>query len=411
VAPRRRHALIATIAVPSPAALPLDGVRVVDLTTVVAGPYATLLLADLGADVIKIEAPTGDVARGLGPHVHDDMAAVFLNFNRNKRSVVLDLRTDDGRRRLKQLTDTADVFVHNMRPDAAVRCGASADDLCDGHAELVYCAMHGFRSTSPYRDLAAYDDVIQAASGVAAQQEWLTDAPAYMPNAIGDKVSGLIGALAITAALRQLAATGRGSVIEVPMAEALTAFGVLEHLWGRTFVPPRGEARYPRVSARERRPYATSDGWLSVVVYTDENWRRFFAMIGRPELSDEARFATLASRTEHLDELFALVADNLAQATTQEWFDRFRAAGIPAVPYNRVDDLFTDEYLADVGFWETVDHPTEGRLLQFRMPMTFDGERPPMGAPAPRLGADTDAVLAELDAREDEPSAHGEHRS
>jgi crotonobetainyl-CoA:carnitine CoA-transferase CaiB-like acyl-CoA transferase len=383
------------------AARPLAGVRVVDLTTVVAGPYATQLLADLGADVIKIEAPAGDVARGLGPSVHPDMAAVFLNFNRNKRSVVLDLRSEAGRRQLRQITDTADVFVHNMRPDAAARCGAGPDDLCAGHPQLVYCAIHGFRSTSEFRDLAAYDDVIQAASGVAAQQEWLTDAPAYMPTAIADKVSGLIGALSITAALRRLEVTGRGSVIEVPMAEAITAFGVLEHLWGRTFVPPRGEARYPRISARERRPYATSDGWLSVVVYTDENWRRFFAMIGRPELAGEPRFASLASRTEHLDELLALLADTLAQATTQEWFDRFRAAGIPAVPYNRVDDLFDDEHLDAVGFWETAEHPSEGTLLQFRMPVTFDGEKPSLGAPAPRLGADTAAVLAEVDTETD----------
>jgi crotonobetainyl-CoA:carnitine CoA-transferase CaiB-like acyl-CoA transferase len=355
-----------------------------------------LLLADFGADVIKVEAPSGDLARGLGPRAHDGMAATFLNFNRGKRSVVLDLTTDTGRHTLKRLTDTADVFVHNMRPGAAQRCGADAATLCDGHPELVYCAMHGFRSTGPYSDLPAYDDIIQAASGVGGQQEWLAGEPTYMATAIGDKVSGMTGALAILAGLHKRVVTGVGSVIEVPMAESLAAFGVLEHLWGRTFVPPLGEARYPRMSSQDRHPYRTADGWLAVMVYTDENWRRFFEMIGKPELAEEERFATLNARTEHLDELLGLVADALRKDTTHAWFERLRAAQIPAVPYNRVDDLFDDDHLAAVGFWEKVEHPTEGTLLQFRSPVTFDGEKPPLGLPAPLLGADTDAVLGEL---------------
>jgi crotonobetainyl-CoA:carnitine CoA-transferase CaiB-like acyl-CoA transferase len=375
---------------------PLEGVRVVDLTTVVAGPYASLLLADLGADVVKIEAPGGDVARDLGPRVHDGMAAVFLNFNRGKRSVVLDLRTPDGRRTLKRLTDAADVFVHNMRPAAAARCGADPATLREGNERLVYCAMHGYRADGSYADLATYDDIIQAASGVGGQQEWLHGAPTYMATAVGDKVSGLSGALAITAALRRQAVHGTGAVIEVPMVETLTAFGVLEHLWGRTFVPPRGSARYPRMSSRDRRPYRTADGWLAVMVYTDENWRRFFALVGRPELAGEERFATLHARTAHLDELLPIVADALASGTTEEWFGRLRDAGIPAVPYNRVDDLFDDEHLDEVGFWEEFEHPTEGTLLQCRLPITFDGEKPPLGAAAPTLGADTVAVLDEL---------------
>jgi crotonobetainyl-CoA:carnitine CoA-transferase CaiB-like acyl-CoA transferase len=376
--------------------LPLDGVRVVDLTTVVAGPYATQLLADLGADVVKVESPGGDAARDLGPRVHDGMAAVFLNCNRAKRSVVLDLTDADSRALLKRLTDRADVFVHNLRPDAAVRCGADAETLRAGHPELVHCAIRGFGSAGRYRDLPAYDDIIQAASGMAGQQEWTAGAPAYVVSAVGDKVSGLTAALAIAAALHGRAQTGAGATIEVPMAESVAAFGMIEHLWGRTFVPPRGEARYPRMSTVLRRPFATADGYISVVVYSKQNWERFFEMIGRPDLADDPRFATLAGRTEHLDELYTLVGDHIAGATTAEWFDRLTAAGIPAVPYNRVDDLFEDPHLADVGFWQEVEHPTEGPLLQVSTPLTFDGERLPLGAPAPRLGADTDAVLDEL---------------
>jgi crotonobetainyl-CoA:carnitine CoA-transferase CaiB-like acyl-CoA transferase len=376
--------------------LPLEGVRIIDLTTVVSGPYATLLLADLGADVIKLEAPGGDIARHLGPRVNEDMGAVYLNCNRNKRSVVLDLATGGGRRTLKALTDRADVFVTNLRPDALAKCGADADTLCAGHAELVHCTVRGFGSDGPYADLPAYDDIAQAVSGLAAQQEWMSGAPQYVASAVGDKVSGLTAAFAIAAALRGRAVTGEGSVIEVPMAETLTAFGLVEHLWGRIFEPARGEARYPRMSSPLRRPFPTSDGWISVVVYSDQNWARFFDMIGMPQLVHEPRFASLATRTEHLDELYTLVGDQLRAGTTREWFERLRAAGIPAAPYNRVDDLFADPHLEAIGFFEKYEHPTEGPTLQYATPIRFDGARPPLGKPAPRLGADTADVIAEL---------------
>ena len=377
--------------------LPLEGVRVIDLTTVVSGPYATLLLADLGADVIKIESPTGDIARNLGPHVNRGMGAVFLSCNRNKRSVVLDLATDDGRRTLKALTDHADVFVTNMRPDALAKCGADADALRAGHPELVHCTVRGFGSDGPYADLPAYDDIAQAVSGLAAQQEWMAGEPQYVASAVGDKVSGLTAALAVAAALHGRAVTGEGAEIEVPMAETLTAFGLVEHLWGRIFEPPRGEARYPRMSSPFRRPFPTADGFISVVVYSDQNWERFFELVGLPHLAQEARFGSLSARTENLDELYTLVGNHMTNGTTAEWFDRLREAGIPAAPYNRVDDLFDDPHLAAIGFWEEYDHPTEGPTLQYVTPIRFDGERAPLGKPAPELGADTAEVLGELD--------------
>jgi crotonobetainyl-CoA:carnitine CoA-transferase CaiB-like acyl-CoA transferase len=375
---------------------PLAGVRVVDLTTVVAGPYATLLLADLGADVIKVESPSGDVARDLGPRANAGMAAVFLNCNRAKRSVVLDLTTAEGRDALLRLCDSADVFVHNLRDDSARRCGADAATLRARHPELIHCSIRGFGSGGPYRDLPAYDDIVQAAAGIAGAQEWMTGEPSYVVNAVGDKVSGLTAALAIAAALHRRVVDGDGAVIEVPMAETLTAFGLVEHLWGRTFVPPRGEARYPRMATPARRPFPTADGHLSVVVYSDRNWRDFFALIGEPELADEERYSTLEHRTAHLDELYGIVAEHLRRDTTAAWFARLTEAGIPAAPYNRVDDLFDDAHLDAVGFWEETEHPTEGTLLQCPTPVTFDGVRAPVGVPAPRLGADTDAVLAEL---------------
>jgi crotonobetainyl-CoA:carnitine CoA-transferase CaiB-like acyl-CoA transferase len=377
--------------------LPLDGVRVIDLTTVVSGPYATLLLADLGADVIKVESPSGDIARNLGPKANDGMAAVFLNCNRNKRSVVLDLSTDEGRRALKRLTDSADVFVTNLRPDALPKCGADAGTLRAGHHALVHCTVRGFGSDGPYANLPAYDDIAQAVSGLAAQQEWMAGEPQYVASAVGDKVAGLTAAFAVVAALHGRATTGEGATIEVPMAETLTAFGLVEHLWGRAFLPPRGDARYPRMSSPFRRPFPTADGWISVVVYSDENWKRFFEMIGMPHLTEEPRFGSLATRTDNLDELYTLVGDHLRGDTTATWFARLRDAGIPSIPYNRVDDLFDDPHLRAIGFWQEVEHPSEGPLLQYVTPIRFDGERPPLGRPAPALGADTDAVLDSLD--------------
>ncbi|HEU5309152.1 MAG TPA: CoA transferase [Acidimicrobiia bacterium] len=376
--------------------LPLDGVRVVDLTTVVSGPYGTLLLSDFGAEVLKVEAPGGDVSRDLGPRVHEGMAAVYLACNRGKRSVVLDLQTDHGRARLAELAAASDVVVHNMRRDAAARCGADPDTLLAANPRLVHCAIVGFGADGPYADLPAYDDTVQAVAGIAGAQSWMHGEPAYAAQAVADKVAGMAAAFAIAAALRKRELDGAGAVIEVPMAELMASFGLVEHLWGRVFVPPRGDARYPRVSTPARRPFPTADGHLAALVYTDRDWSRFFAMIDRPELADDPRYATLHSRTQHVDELYALVAEHLATDTTAEWFQRFRDAGIPAAPYNAVEDVFDDEHFRAVGLFEEVDHPSEGRLLQCVTPITIDGERVGNDGPAPALGADTDVVFDEI---------------
>jgi crotonobetainyl-CoA:carnitine CoA-transferase CaiB-like acyl-CoA transferase len=379
--------------------LPLDGVRVVDLTTVVSGPYGTLLLADFGADVVKVESPTGDVARDLGPRAHEGMGAVYLACNRGKRSVVLDLQSDEGRGRLAELVAASDVLVHNMRRDAAERCGADPDTLLAVNPNLVHCAIVGFGAAGPYADLPAYDDTVQAVAGIAGAQSWMHGEPAYAAQAVADKVAGMAAAFAIAAALRKREVDGSGAVIEIPMAELMASFGLVEHLWGRVFVPPRGEVRYPRVSTPSRRPFPTADGHLAALVYTDRDWRRFFAMIGRPELADDPRYATLHARTQHVDELYGLVAEHLATDTTAVWFARLREAEIPAAPYNSVEDLFDDEHFLAVGLFDEVEHPTEGRLLQCVTPITVDGERVGNDTPAPQLGADTDAVFDELSRR------------
>ena len=370
----------------------LDGVRVVDLTSTLSGPYGTLLLGDLGAQVVKVEPPAGDPVRDIGPRHSPDMGAIFLNLNRNKRSVVLDLTSDAGRAELRRLCDGADVAIHNMRPAAALRCRADAVSLRDGHPELIHCSIRGF-GHGPYGDLAAYDDVIQAASGMAAQQAWVGGFPQYSASGVADKVAGMFAALAIAAALYRRSVTGEGSAIEIPMFETVTAFAMVEHLYGHTFVPAKGEARYPRQGTPMRRPFRTADGYVAVVVYTNEHWARFFELIGRPELAGDERFSTLNSRTQHLDDVLQVVEDALAGGTSDEWVDRLGRAGIPARKYVTVEGLFDDPHLAAVNLFRRHTHPSEGELLQVPTPIVVDGATPGLGTPVSRLGQDTREVL------------------
>jgi formyl-CoA transferase len=377
----------------------LQGVRVVDLTSTLAGPYSTLLLGDLGADIVKIESPSGDTVRDLGPRHHQDMGAIFLSLNRNKRSVVLDLATDDGRASLKQLCDQADVVVHNLRPSAARRCGATAEVLRHGHSRLIHCAIRGF-GDGPYGELPAYDDVIQAASGMAALQARIAGQPQYVANAVADKVAGMTAALAVASALYHRQVTNEGCSIEIPMFETVTAFTMLEHLYGRTFIPPKGDACYPRQASPVRRPFRTADGWIAVLVYTNEHWARFFELIGRPELAHDHRFSTLNSRTEHISEVIEVVETALAAGTSDGWIDRLSAAGIPARRYVTVEELFDDPHLDAVGFFQTVDS-SEGQLVHIPTPIRVDGRTPGPGTVAPRLGADTAEALADRSASKD----------
>jgi formyl-CoA transferase len=318
------------------------------------------------------------------------MAALFLNINRNKRSVVLDLSTDAGRSDLVELCRSADVAVHNLRPGTARRCGADADTLRQGHPALIHCAIRGY-GDGPSGQLAAYDDVIQAGCGMAALQGELTGQPHYVANGVVDKVVGLTAALAISAALFRRQQTGQGCAIEVPMFETATAFTLAEHLFAQTFDPPVGPAVYPRQASPMRKLYRTTDGWLSVVVYTNDHWSRFLELIGRPDLVDDHRFVSLASRTVHLDEVLAVVEAALAQATSAHWLARLQAAGIPADRFQSMDEVMVDPRLVDTGFYASVAHPSEGALRAVPTPIVVDGRRAGPGRPAPALGQDNSA--------------------
>jgi crotonobetainyl-CoA:carnitine CoA-transferase CaiB-like acyl-CoA transferase len=379
----------------------LGDIRVVDVTSTFMGPYCTMLLGQWGADVIKVEPPGGDVVRYVGDVNGTGLGPVFLNTNRGKRSIVLDLKTPRDQRVLDRLVATADVFVHNLRGASAERLGVSGAGLRERHPRLIACEFQGFGTGGPYAGRPAYDDIIQAMSGMADLQRD-TGEPAYVRSSIVDKIVGVMGAAAILAALHERDRTGAGQLLQIPMLESIVGFTLLEQQGGRVFDPPRGPAGYARTSAPNRRPYATADGYISVMIYTDAQWRAFFELIGEPELAGDPRYASITQRTLHVNELYARVDREMRAATTAEWLERFAARGIAAGPVSSLDDLFTDPHLAATGFFEPVDHPVEGRLLLGRPPGPLTG-RDGRGV-APGLGQHTAEILRELG---DEEAAGG----
>jgi crotonobetainyl-CoA:carnitine CoA-transferase CaiB-like acyl-CoA transferase len=375
----------------------LDGVRVVDMTTVLFGPYCTMWLGDMGADVIKVETLEGDSTRTTGPARHPGMAAVFLGTNRNKRSIALDAKRPEGREVLLSLIATANVFVTNVRPNAIRRLGLDYESVRASNPGLVYCKAVGYGQDGPYAAYPAFDDTIQAMSGSAALQAEFAGEPQYIGSAVADKASGVFLALATVAALRHAERTGQGQEVEMPMFEAMVSFNLVEHLYGSTYVPPLGEPRYPRVVSKFRRPYKTRDGYLAVVPYNDGQWTKFFDLIGRPELMREPRFSTMAERTRNIDALYELLADEIATRTSAQWLELLRRADIPAVPVKTLAELVSDDpHLKQTGFFREVEHPTEGRIVQPASPLRLPASPLGLRRHAPALGEHTVDILREL---------------
>ena len=374
------------------AALPLAGLRVVDASAVVMGPYASQWLADLGAEVIKIEPPQGDSTRHTGPTTEPGMSPIFLGVNRNKKSVVIDLKHVDGQAALLQLIGTADVFMHSMRPQKLGALGLAPDAVRGANPRLVYATLHGFTESGPYGGRPAYDDIIQGLSGSVDMMVQQSGEARFLPTIAADKTTGLVAAMAIMAALMQRHTTGKGSYVEVPMFETMVAFNLVEHCYGQHFEPPQSAAGYPRVLADSRRPYRTADGFVCMMPYTDAHWQRFFAAMGVAELARDARFSSMAARTQNIVALYDTMGQFGASKTTEEWLALCDALQIPAGRVNRLDDLKNDPHLQDTGFFTQVDDPAMGQLRFPGVPVLFNGQRPAVAIP-PRLGADTQAVL------------------
>ncbi|ARP98743.1 CaiB/BaiF CoA transferase family protein [Pseudorhodoplanes sinuspersici] len=373
---------------------PLAGVRVIDLTTVVMGPSATQILGDLGADVIKVESAGGDSMRWVGPNRSDGMGPLYLQANRNKRSVVLDLKNAKDREALLSLVSDADVFVSNMRPQAMARLGLGYDAISAVNPEIIYCLAVGYGSDGPNAGQAVYDDLTQAACGIAGLFGAIDGVPRYAPVNICDRVVGLYLAISIISALHHRAVTGEGQEIEVPMLETMVQFVLADHMGGGAFVPPLGDMGYKRLMSRVRGPYPTKDGHLALVVYTDKHWRAFSAMIGQPDLLDtDPRFKTQETRTQYAEDMGRYLEQYLPQKTTGEWIAALRAADIPAYAVNRLEGLFEDPHLKAVKLFQEMDHPTEGRLKTARFPVKFSKTPASIRRLAPNLGEHTDEIF------------------
>ncbi len=375
---------------------PLAGVTVVDLTSVVVGPLATQILADHGADVIKVESKSGDLIRVMnGKSVTPGMSAKFLHLNRNKRSIVLDLKHPAGHAALLKLIARADVLVWNVRPAAMARLKLSYDDVRAVNAKIIYCGMFGFGQNGRYRDKPAYDSIVQGAGGMAALNHRVTGEPRFVPMVVADKVVGLIAVQMIAMALYRRSQSGEGCAIEIPMFENLVKFVLEEHMYLKTFEPPLGEAGDTRLLDPGSRPIPTRDGYICISANTNAQAFAFFDAVGRPELKTDPRFSSVQARFAHVKDYFQTRVDALKTRTTAEWVELFNRNDVPAMPYHTLEGVLEDAHLDDVGFFEIKAHPTEGTIRNMRLPNHWSCGVRSEWNPAPKLGQQSVEILRE----------------
>ena len=376
---------------------PLAGIRIVDMTTVVMGPFATQILADYGADVIKVESPAGDILRYAPPMRNPAMGAAFLQANRNKRSVVLDIKRKAGRDALLRLCKTADVFIHNVRSAAMKRAGLGEGDVRTGNARLIYVSLIGYREDGPYAGRPAYDDLMQGLSGIPAlQAEIGGEDPRYTPLTVVDRIMGISAAHTVLAALVQRERGGVAQAVEVPMFESVAQLVLGDHMGGRTFEPAIGRPGYVRMLAPDRRPYPTKDGYVCVLIYNNKEWETFFRAIGRSEqFNSDPRLSDHGVRTKHYAEVYAILGEILATRTTAEWLALFGENDIPAVPLYDLNDLIDDRHLAAVKFFHEMNHPSEGPIRLTGIPSQWSESALAITRHPPRLGEHSVEVLRE----------------
>ncbi len=382
---------------------PLKGVKVVDMSMVLMGPYATQMLGDYGADVIKIEPPEGDVTRQIGPMRGPGMGPMFLNANRNKRSICLDLKKDAGRDVLLKLMADADVLVYNVRPQAMARLKLGYEVVSAINPRIVYAGVFGFGQDGCYAAKPAYDDLIQGGSGLSYLMARAgDDTPRYVPNAIVDRVVGLVAVGAILASVVHRDRTGKGQRVDIPMFETMTGFVLGDHLGGLTFEPPLDQGGYARQMSRERRPYRTRDSYISVIVYNDKQWRNFFKATGRADLAADPRFASIASRLANVDFVYTELGRIFLTRTTDEWIKLLAEADVPSMPMHDLQGVVDDPHLASANFFSIVDHPSEGKIRNMRPAATWSDTPVEISHLAPRHGEHSVEILRDAGYSDDE---------
>ena len=375
---------------------PLQGIKVIDMSMVLMGPYASQFLGDYGANIIKVEPPEGDVTRQIGPMRGPGMGPMFLNANRNKRSICLDLKKDAGRHVLFKLLSDADVLLYNVRPQAMQRLKLGYDVVSAANPRLVYAGVFGFGQDGTYAARPAYDDLIQGGSGLAyLMARGGDDTPRYVPNAVVDRVVGLTAVGAICASLVHRERTGQGQRVDIPMFETMAGFVLGDHMGGLTFEPPLDAGGYPRQMSRDRRPYKTKDSYVSVIVYNDKQWQNFFKALERPDLAADPRFASVASRLANVDFVLGELSRIFLTRTTDEWIALLGEADVPSMPMHDLQGVIDDPHLASVGFFSVVDHPTEGKIRNMRPSAIWSETPTETRTLAPRHGEHSIVILRE----------------
>lgn len=376
--------------------LPLEGLRVLDLTTVIMGPFTTQVLGDFGADIIKIEDPNGDMTRDIGPSRSDKMSSMYLGVNRNKRSIVLNLKKPEAKKALWKLIEGADVLVHNIRPQKIAALGFDPDTVLKKNPEIIYVGLHGYREDGPYGGQPAFDDVIQGQSGIAGAFQARDNVPNLAPTIVADKSTALLASTGLLAAYIKRLKTGKGSFLEVCMFEGMVGYIMIEHHAGETYIPPIDKVGYSRVLSRFRRPHKTKDGFMCILPYTDQQYEKFWRAVKRSDYANDERFNSIKNRSKNISELYEIIGEIAAETKTNKLVEVLTEAEIPCGAVNTLEDLKKDPHLKEVGFFREFKHPSEGLIQVPDSAFRLNREELPIRSHQPKLGEQSEEILKEL---------------